>query len=1165
MRELFYPEFVPNQILTDRQLNQLRDYLASEGRLTRTRLVGIGIACGLGLRAEPAAARLVVRPGVGITSDGYLISFCTQQVYTHFVSYVDPDRDEQGRVEYTPWRTADGTGTRDIKRLVSSEEMASEEPPAGALPLTAAMLNGSSPWVVALYLEYEPVELNSCLVTACDNKGQNINLNVRALLVLNVDVPDWPAASTAPPALRAPRLHAVQTLAAITNAAALNDAYRRLIIEMLPGLRTAITDVFAAHRERFELPVLDVAALTEPLLQNVDQYRYDALKDLVRAYNEAMTAACSLATSCCPSGNFPRHLLLGAINGSAGSRHTFLAAGVRDELRGECDRVRRLFLRLQAMLHRLHLGLRPAEVRIAPSHAEFQPLGNRAMPYYFEGADVQALWQPRLTCTTEALWTNWNWATAGRQDVDHDDYSRATWLRIEGHVGRECAEVQAELNQVRVDQNAEFDHLHTWLQDPAHDVNGLLEQMRAALQARHLQFATLREVIATHGDWQGAWRMLIEAEARAAFLALQWHDLRRRRVLHCDFGSLQDDYAKIRSSMLCTLGRLTSAARRLRVAALLSPDIPILDEYYPGIRALLIAAMAGAMQSARTATPTPTPVMRDGLDLLRNGPALQCLSFAFQLWAEAIAEHAARVRLLLPQALADFDLATTTAMLRDLVRDTLSFELAWLQLGNWVSPARGSELPPAAAELRSLAVDLAVGGRTCLLAQLAVVSAKYEAIRAADTSLFANLVARQPGIEHLAGVGKGGTFITVGDTIEGAQRVVADFALAGRIGCCCPDDLQVCIDPTATVDVRAFPLTRHNPEGPFDLLSTVIDVRANDFDPNFDDGVAPPEALSLLSERSDLGGQIGLDGNGWVRYLLDDPSPGAIDRFSYQIAHRDGQCESSAIGEVLVLFVPPPGRTQPRRPGSLTVSVVSQPAQGGPQRPVPGAQVQAVSTEGLRAATQTDAQGIAHFAELAPAHWRVTVSQPNFGGQAVEVDVGEAEDVRIVVNLRGAFLRDGNVPLLAAARLAHYESLLNEASLPADDETTRAATTAFIARLQATDFDPASAVGDYRNLAEQTARIAQNLPQAQAESYKQALKVATLALTDFLVAHGDGNADATAVAEMKKIAVDKGLDANELHSAWQGEELERELGITVDKTLWRTTRRAGATRRKSKK
>jgi hypothetical protein len=44
-----YPKFEQNQILSSSHLNQLRQYLDESNRLTRVRLSGVGIVCGLKL------------------------------------------------------------------------------------------------------------------------------------------------------------------------------------------------------------------------------------------------------------------------------------------------------------------------------------------------------------------------------------------------------------------------------------------------------------------------------------------------------------------------------------------------------------------------------------------------------------------------------------------------------------------------------------------------------------------------------------------------------------------------------------------------------------------------------------------------------------------------------------------------------------------------------------------------------------------------------------------------------------------------------------------------------------------------------------------------------------------------------------------------------------
>ncbi|MBI3047182.1 MAG: hypothetical protein HYY76_02620, partial [Acidobacteria bacterium] len=194
-----YPEFVPNQILTDRQLNQLHAHLEQEDRSTRLRLAGRGIICGL--HARKVADTVEIDAGYGVTSDGDLIELCEQArtTYTHFRPYVDPDLDEDKNVKYVPWRS-DSAPTQqfNIVELLPKEAMEAPDEtqrPKGATKLTADHLDPGhadskvAGRVLVLYLEHQPVELKSCLVTSCDNKGRNINVHVRALLVKRSDLP----------------------------------------------------------------------------------------------------------------------------------------------------------------------------------------------------------------------------------------------------------------------------------------------------------------------------------------------------------------------------------------------------------------------------------------------------------------------------------------------------------------------------------------------------------------------------------------------------------------------------------------------------------------------------------------------------------------------------------------------------------------------------------------------------------------------------------------------------------------------------------------------------------------------------------------------------------------------------------------------------------------
>ena len=79
----FYPEFVPNQVLTNTQLNQLRTYLDEQTRVSRIRLVGTGVVCGLTWTVSNAEDLVTVRAGYDITSEGYLIGLDEATEFAH--------------------------------------------------------------------------------------------------------------------------------------------------------------------------------------------------------------------------------------------------------------------------------------------------------------------------------------------------------------------------------------------------------------------------------------------------------------------------------------------------------------------------------------------------------------------------------------------------------------------------------------------------------------------------------------------------------------------------------------------------------------------------------------------------------------------------------------------------------------------------------------------------------------------------------------------------------------------------------------------------------------------------------------------------------------------------------------------------------------------------
>jgi hypothetical protein len=69
-----YPVFEADQVLSNGHLNNLVNYLEQQERLTRIKLVGRGIVCGLEI--NPSNAAINISKGCGLTSQGYLMQLC---------------------------------------------------------------------------------------------------------------------------------------------------------------------------------------------------------------------------------------------------------------------------------------------------------------------------------------------------------------------------------------------------------------------------------------------------------------------------------------------------------------------------------------------------------------------------------------------------------------------------------------------------------------------------------------------------------------------------------------------------------------------------------------------------------------------------------------------------------------------------------------------------------------------------------------------------------------------------------------------------------------------------------------------------------------------------------------------------------------------------------
>ncbi len=219
------------------------------------------------------------------------------------------------------------------------------------------------------------------------------------------------------------------------------------------------------------------------LAQNIFlvQYFYDYMRDVGMAYNEFVETAARFETECMPNpARFPRHVLLGDVTDapdafaidfatpadvlafSPQSATSGAGLGVRPALRRthfipspahestDLEDLRALFLRMHLLALNFDLNDRlTAPIRITPSRDDAAPLSERAMPFYYafdQGSDLFRNWSPRKT---RANLLNTVYAYRfNPPDANHplafriDDQD---FYRIEGIVGKPLGSAMAEL------------------------------------------------------------------------------------------------------------------------------------------------------------------------------------------------------------------------------------------------------------------------------------------------------------------------------------------------------------------------------------------------------------------------------------------------------------------------------------------------------------------------------------------------------------------------------------------------------------------------------------------------------------------------------------------------------------------------------------------------
>ena len=465
--QTFYPVFENGQVLTSEHLNDIVDYLEPQNRLTRSRLVGIGIVCGLEPDWNSSARTLTLSHGVAVTSEGYLIAE-NAVVLDRFRPYTVPipsdsqaTAEDKAKARY-PF-LFDGNTQREAFELLPTDF----QPVPGEAAPTALSDTFVADKTVMLFLECNLEALKNCDVNDCSDKGSEMNLTLRRLLVRRTiadkilqqeaDIAGRPVDRANHPRLGLAPLSMEKINLSLHNVTTLSELHGRFLVtagdtgqRLLPAMRAAwkvykplLADMYPAAR--FPAGPIPTHHFLNPLAAYAEtptlvQYLFDLMLDMVRSHNEFLECAALFDAECCPNPErFPKHVLAGdalarptafekapktaaeyaaydplaATGGPAPEgppaerRHHFVPSPALDAGNDKAAELRSVFSRMVLLAQTYATcGLLDADIQLTPSRDGAAPLGERAIP-------IHQAFKP-----TGDLFHNWSWRKARANRLD---------------------------------------------------------------------------------------------------------------------------------------------------------------------------------------------------------------------------------------------------------------------------------------------------------------------------------------------------------------------------------------------------------------------------------------------------------------------------------------------------------------------------------------------------------------------------------------------------------------------------------------------------------------------------------------------------------------------------------------------------------------------------
>lgn len=796
-----HPIFQDNQVLTSQQLNFLRDYLDEQVRLTRAKLIGIGVTNGLHVDSNYDAvadtlSEIYISCGAAVSSEGYLMTLgqCTINRYRDYTLPL-------GQV-YEPFTGNDATLDITLYELLT--------PTATTLPSDTVTLLSDNPGsfyadkVVLLFVEFFDMEKDSCLGGKCEEFGISRTYTLRKLMLskAHADI----VLSRAPGILFDPLFPAKYGLDDIIMRRTLFDpnlphsnnytdfslnyatTFRSDIfvdmIQLLKDTYTVYKPLLEEHynsNNPFDDPAINTlvgtwtnflnGSSTGPAYLGI-QYFYDFVKDLILAYNEFCDVAFELASECCVNmTRFPRHVFIGeviptGVCGPTPYRQEFIYSELHDS--------QKLLLDEAVMLHkRMVLQLRSFDfdlinnpvvanplIHITPSFEKKGRLSERSVPYYYD-LNNNFPFVSTAPITTGQLSAHWR-------------YELARKCKTIGGVTQILAYGNQEVNQL-IDQGPIKTPLRYDLdQTNFFRIEGHLGKsyvtVKQTIEDKKHQFDLPFNVVALR--LQGA--PFDEIEERCSFedLRLEYSTTRASFICrldnYCQRIAQQASPGQFWSTLITDANAVTgSSSVAFNPPASFSGDLGDVG----------IGGAGSTQRQAGTGNPAVVIVNR--------GKPLELLAQDFYNTADDLCTKLNLVKGLLPFDFKAFNYGADIAAIDD------SFIKSWIEAVNLAIDAKAAfarvldfiarspksrpaaevyfALSQYAAEVIDMYNEII---QDCTYKEFEMLYYTYRYrlnyLQQNDPLLFSNFIRKHPGVDHKAGVAPGGTFIIVynGDNVS---------------------------------------------------------------------------------------------------------------------------------------------------------------------------------------------------------------------------------------------------------------------------------------------------------------------------------------------------------------------------------------------------------------